>query len=122
LVHDLDNAGDSNVFYNQSSCDRDHESDSTNTTAPLISFIPQVPIGAILVTSRDRHAAFELIGEFGDVIPVNPMDRNESLSLLKTRLRIGTQMEEEAMQLLETLDYIPLAITQACAYIEKTHL
>lgn len=71
------------------------------------------------VTSRDRHAAFELIGEFSKVIPVNPMDRNESLCLLKTRLRIGMQMEEEALQLLETLDYIPLTITQACAYIRE---
>lgn len=46
------------------------------------------------------------------------MDENDALSLLRTKLSSIANMSD-AVKLLQALDYMPLAITQAAAYIEQ---
>ncbi|KAH7128722.1 kinesin light chain [Dendryphion nanum] len=88
------------------------------TAAPLSDFLPQSPNGAILVTSRSQDVAFRLTGSHGSIIKVKPMDVEDGLALLHKKLS-SVASKEGAVELLEVLDYMPLAITQAAAFIEQ---
>ncbi|GAB1311975.1 hypothetical protein MFIFM68171_02185 [Madurella fahalii] len=91
--------------------------DSTNSQ-PLIRCLPQCQHGSILVTSRSREAASELV-EDRDIIAVDPMDKEDALTLMRRKLsqhEVGDGMDELAT----ALEYMPLAIAQAAAYISQT--
>ncbi|EAU30101.1 predicted protein [Aspergillus terreus NIH2624] len=106
----LDNADDDGVFF------RDNPSDERG---PLVRFLPQVAHGSMLITSRNDRAARNLVGSDGDVITVQPMNEEESVALLKLRLLDPPSEEsrEDERALVQALEYIPLAITQAGSYI-----
>jgi hypothetical protein len=82
----------------------------------LSHFIPQTDNGSVLVTSRSREASYGLIGDYNNIIEVKPMEPAQAMTLLKTKLTTEC-MEETALELLKSLEYMPLAITQAAAYI-----
>ncbi|KAJ5565742.1 hypothetical protein N7535_007380 [Penicillium sp. DV-2018c] len=106
----LDNADDDGIFF------RDNES---HERGPLVRFLPQAAHGSILVTSRNGLAARNLVGNDGHVIVVQPMNVEECLALLRARisgLQPGESGEDEEA-LVQALEYIPLAITQAGSYI-----
>jgi tetratricopeptide (TPR) repeat protein len=115
----LDNADDSQLFLQPLSKNEDSGSNTANFKRSLLSFIPQVSHGKVLITSRDRTAAYDLVGNHDNLVKVDPMNVSESLSLLKTKLHIDPAMENDAIELLDTLEYMPLAITQAGAYIRQ---
>ena len=105
----LDNADDDGIFFigNQS-----------NQRGPLVSFLPQAAHGSMLITSRNGLAARNLAGSDGHVITVQPMNEEESLALLRARIPAPHSVEsgesvEDEKALVEALEYIPLAITQA---------
>ena len=111
----LDNADDARVLLDPQ---QDHTAKSPARVKPrLIDFIPQVPHGIVLVTTRDRTSGWALTGDYSTPIEVQSMDPVESLELLKGKLPI--ESENEAMELLEELEYVPLAISQAGAYIRE---
>ena len=115
----IDNADDLGVF----SCPLDRckgskDSVSRNTAAALLEFLPQSPNGSILITSRSRDVAFQLTGSYADIIKVQPMDQAHALALLRNKLE-GSFKQDDAVALTEALDYMPLAITQAAAYISQ---
>jgi hypothetical protein len=88
-------------------------------TAPkVIDFIPSSRNGSILITSRNREVAFELTGRYKHIIAVEPMNEAEAVRLLKNTL-VGDFPQDEMAGLAQTLDYMPLAITQAGALINK---
>jgi hypothetical protein len=47
------------------------------------------------------------------------MDEGQGLQLLRNKLQAMSHEEGAAVDLLRTLDYMPLAITQAAAYINR---
>ncbi|KAL5360970.1 hypothetical protein BJX96DRAFT_175795 [Aspergillus floccosus] len=106
----LDNADDDGVFF------RGNASDERGL---LVRFLPQAAHGFILVTSRNRFAARNLVGSDGDVITVQPMNEEESVALLRARLLDPPSGEsgEDERALVQALEYIPLALIQAAAYI-----
>ncbi|MCJ1471355.1 hypothetical protein MMC07_010003, partial [Pseudocyphellaria aurata] len=111
----LDNADDSTIF------SRPHKGGATSDTGAAVSlstFIPDSPNGSILVTSRSRDAALMLTGRLRDIIKVEPMDKHHALLLFGKKLHNGFD-KDDANELIHALDYIPLAITQATAYIKK---
>ena len=108
----LDNADDARVLLD---LPQDHT--SRNPARRLIDFIPQVPHGIVLVTTRDRTSGWALTGDYSTPIEVESMGPTESLELLKGKLSI--ESESEAMELLNELQYVPLAISQAGAYIRQ---
>jgi tetratricopeptide (TPR) repeat protein len=58
------------------------------------------------------------MGSHADIIKVSPMDREDALTLFQRRL--GQDFEQgDAAALVEALDYMSLAISQAAAYINK---
>ena len=115
----IDNADDLNVF----SCPSDRlkgskDDISSNAAATLLEFLPQSPNGSILITSRSRDVAFRLTGSYADIIRVHPMDQAHALALLRNKLE-GSFEQDDAVALVEALGYMPLAITQAAAYISQ---
>ena len=111
----LDNADDARVLLD---LQRDHTvGDVAPVMRRLIDYIPQVPHGIVLVTTRDRTSGWALTGDYSTPIEVVSMGPVESLELLKGKLRI--ESGSEAVELLRELEYVPLAISQAGAYIRE---
>jgi tetratricopeptide (TPR) repeat protein len=104
----LDNADDNSIFFS------DHISGERGA---LVKYLPQVAHGFILFTSRNRLAAQNLVGDWRHVIEIPPMDEAESLALLRKWIKPGQSTVEDETALVQALEYLPLAITQAGAYI-----
>ncbi|TVY62681.1 Nephrocystin-3 [Fusarium oxysporum f. sp. cubense] len=100
----LDNADDDEFFF-------DH-------TRPLESFLAQTPNGRILITSKNRTAAMNLVGPCGRILQVEPMDEEDALALLNARVPFSESNKADAKTLVQALECIPLAITHAAAYIK----
>ena len=116
----IDNADDDEVFF---AADEDNvgiaeKSAIPSHTRPLESFIPQTPNGTILITSRNETAAQNLVEPHGRVVKVEPMDEEDALALLNTRLPFSESSRADAKALVRALERIPLAITHAAAYIK----
>ncbi len=115
----LDNADDPTIFFN--TCEGGQKADADNSDcapASLATFLPQTQNGSILVTSRSRDAAFRLTGNDRDIIGVEPMKERHALKLFTKKFQ-GEFDEGDARGLLQALDYMPLAISQAAAYIKQ---
>ncbi|PGH36217.1 hypothetical protein GX50_00901 [[Emmonsia] crescens] len=113
----IDNADDAGVFLHLPNKNRDaEEHHHKHTTRYVSDFLPQTSNGSILITSRNRDAAYSLLGNYSDIISVTPMGQGDALSLLQKLAKYGID-DVIALELLEELDYIPLAIAQAAAYI-----
>ncbi|CAG7947031.1 unnamed protein product [Penicillium salamii] len=106
----LDNADNDDVFFG---------GNGSNQRGPLVRFLPQAAHGSILITSRNGRAARNLVGNDCHVIMVQPMNGEESLALLRARISAPQSGESggDERALVQALEYIPLAITQAAAYI-----
>jgi tetratricopeptide (TPR) repeat protein len=115
----IDNADDPSVLFGQPDRTKSSEcNDSTQASSCLADFLPQSPNGSILITSRNRDVAHRLTGSSSNIIKVEPMDQSDALALLHKKLQ-GDLSTDDAVELLQTLDYMPLAITQAAAYISQ---
>ena len=114
----IDNADDSSVFFPLHNRSQAHGADNLSQAAePLSDFLPQSLRGSILITSRNAELAYDLVGSRANIIEIKPMDEGDALALLQKKL--GFDADEKAAELLQALDYMPLAITQAAAYIEQ---
>ncbi|KAH8691820.1 hypothetical protein BGW36DRAFT_464476 [Talaromyces proteolyticus] len=85
------------------------------TDRPLREYLPQSENGSILITSRSREAALKLV-EQRDIIAIEPMDEAHALALFEKKLRKQDESQDIA-ELAAALEFIPLAIVQAAAYI-----
>ncbi len=111
----LDNADDARVLLD---FQQDHAArDVVPVKRRLIDYIPQVPHGIVIVTTRDRTSGLALTGDYSPPIEVESMDPVESLELLKGKL--PNESGSEAVELVKELEYVPLAISQAGAYIRE---
>ncbi|TVY72483.1 Kinesin light chain [Fusarium oxysporum f. sp. cubense] len=106
----LDSADDSDVLLRSTSRGSDNG-------RKLVEYLPQSPNGSILITTRNRDLAFRLIGTSRDIHEIGPMTQEEALKLLKNRLGILSDANAAA-DLVRSLDLVPLAISQAAAYIQ----
>ena len=111
----LDNVDDIEVFYPKRKRVR---GDSQDIPAPLAAFLPQSHNGSILITSRSKDVAVRLAGSYKNIKEVHAMDRGQALQLLRNKLEDASD-EDGAADLLNNLDYIPLAIAQAAAFINR---
>ena len=113
----VDNADDEAVFFDHTSQSR-MAGGSDQPTEPLCDYLPQSPSGSILITSRSQAVAHKLTGIHSSVIEVKPMDEDDALCLLHKKLGSAIA-REEAVRLTQALDSMPLAITQAAAFIRQ---
>ncbi|KAF1818247.1 uncharacterized protein K489DRAFT_391284 [Dissoconium aciculare CBS 342.82] len=102
----LDNADDIDYLVDRSESGR------------LIDCIPTCPHGAMIVTSRNRRAARRLVEEH-DTIDVDRMDEADAMTLVARKLRRITDTAGHR-QLVGALEYMPLAITQAAAFLQQS--
>ncbi|KAH6621584.1 P-loop containing nucleoside triphosphate hydrolase protein [Chaetomium sp. MPI-SDFR-AT-0129] len=112
----LDSADDGDVFYNV-----DHTSSATSSDTgdrrPFATYLPQSRNGSILITARNKDLASRLTGGRQNMIDVGPMAQADALTLLEKKL--GSPANPDvAADLVEALDLVPLAISQAAAYIQ----
>lgn len=110
----VDNADDSAVVF---SSPGDQPADSSGRMREALSeFIPQSRNGSILITSRNREVAYRLTGSDRDILPVGPMDETHALTLLQSKLHTRSDPWDE-LELVKAVDCMPLAVSQAAAYI-----
>jgi tetratricopeptide (TPR) repeat protein len=117
----VDNADDASVFFSPPLTAQAAGAARPGQAAELLSdFLPQSPNGSVLVTSRSRDVAYRLIGSHPSIFKVGPMEEGDALALLQKKLGLRADADidvEKARELLQALDRMPLAITQAAAYI-----
>ncbi|KAM0339923.1 hypothetical protein ACHAPU_010755 [Fusarium lateritium] len=92
---------------------------STNTEKGIYRSLPQSSQGRILFTTRYRKVAVSVAGR--NVVDVSAMSQHEATSYLKEALieEIPSSDEQVIDRLLGLLTYLPLAITQTAAYVNK---
>lgn len=108
----LDNADDLTLFGVRQATEQ-----STEQTTNLCEYIPR---GTVLWTSRDERIVGTLVGARRG-IEVARMTPDEVQNLLQITRNKETRKEEmETATLLEELQWLPLAISQAGAYMRRT--
>ena len=84
---------------------------------PMSAYLPQSQNGSILVTSRSQAVALKLVEE-KDILAVQPMAPSHALALFEKKLGPLGQGDDIA-DLAAALEFMPLAIVQAAAYISR---
>jgi tetratricopeptide (TPR) repeat protein len=112
----LDNADDAAVL--SPADDGGKLSSSSALQQHLSRYLPSSRYGSVLVTSRTKRAAMQVVEE-SDIIPIQPMHDAAAHTLLRKKLG-GIREEDDCIaKLATTLDYMPLALVQAAAYIRE---
>ncbi|KAK2763919.1 hypothetical protein FQN54_009538 [Arachnomyces sp. PD_36] len=109
----LDNVDDPDGLFGKAGTDA-----TGQETGCFANLLPQSSNGSILITSRRRDVSYRLTERVSDVVQVGPMDQSDSLTLFKKKLD-GDYDTDDGSELIQILDYMPLAIAQAAAYINQ---
>jgi tetratricopeptide (TPR) repeat protein len=113
----IDNADDADVFFSNTSQRR--LPDNSDPPVELLSdFLPQSSNGSILITSRDQKTAWKFVGSKSNISEVKPMDTDDAMALLKKKLGSDI-LRDETLRLIDALDSMPLALSQAAAFISQ---
>ncbi|KAH8698246.1 P-loop containing nucleoside triphosphate hydrolase protein [Phaeosphaeriaceae sp. PMI808] len=100
----LDNADDSEIVF------------GTNQLKGVVNYLPESEQGITLFTTRVREIAISLTR--GDVLELEQMSKEDAATFLTKSLIRQNLYDNTAMaELLDELAYLPLAITQAAAYL-----
>ncbi|KAH7016552.1 uncharacterized protein B0I36DRAFT_436186 [Microdochium trichocladiopsis] len=104
----IDNADDQELFF------------GSDDKAGIEEYIPESENGLILLTTRSRQVAVQFTQS--NIVDIEEMDSNEATLLLQKSLTQRQTPQDEALveDLLIQLTYLPLAITQAVAYLNQT--
>jgi hypothetical protein len=116
----LDNADDATMFTHIMDTTGQQPTQCKEGEAPhqsLLKYIPQTSKCSVLVTSRNSDAAARITGN-NSIINVGSMSETESIALLKAKLGYEP-LAVDSLELIQALGHIPLAITQAAAYISR---
>ncbi|KAH8726854.1 hypothetical protein GQ44DRAFT_704911 [Phaeosphaeriaceae sp. PMI808] len=122
----LDNADDAAVLSPQPSNSQksqaDDGSNSSNNSSGfrqhLSRYLPPSRYGSVLVTSRTKRAAVQVV-EDSNIIPIEPMDDAAAHALLHKKLGNKDNGNDVITELATALEYMPLALVQAAAYIRE---
>ncbi|KAI0382512.1 kinesin light chain [Hypomontagnella monticulosa] len=107
----VDNADDAHVLL---------DSLSPSEDIRLVDYLPRCRNGSIIFTTRNKKVAVDLAGSH--VLELEQIDEVEGKEFLEKRVLNKTLLECDACiisKFLEMLTYLPLAIVQAVAYINK---
>ena len=110
----LDNADDTETLFSAGTYTLIHESERP---AALFSYIPKSPKGSVIITTRDARVG-ERLADREKPISVRPLAVQEAERLLRFKLTQDREWgEADIAKLLDTLECLPLAITQAAAFM-----
>ncbi|CZR68085.1 related to kinesin light chain [Phialocephala subalpina] len=112
----LDNVDDAGFLIKDQSTSQDGHTkgDGGGNLQPLTVYLPRSLNGSILITTRSKSAARTLVDE-KNIIAIEPMSAPDALALLEKKLG----WHDDAVELAAVLEYMPLAIAQAAAYISQ---
>ena len=119
ILDNLDNLDDAEFFFEppQPAEHKASGGQANSFRRPLSKYFPVCSHGSTMVTTRSHRIARRLV-DHSKIITVNAMDKEQALTLLGKKL--GSQIAvEDAAQLAVELDYMPLAMVQAAAYIRQ---
>jgi uncharacterized membrane protein YccC len=85
---------------------------------PLREYLPHCERGSILVTTRNKETALKL-AELRDTVNVEPMDEAQALALF-VKKRGAHRDNSNVAELAAALEYMPLTVVQADAYITRS--
>jgi tetratricopeptide (TPR) repeat protein len=122
----LDNADDAGVLsplpINTQTSPADNggtgSSSSSALQQRLSTYLPPSTHGSVIVTSRTRCAAIQVV-EDSDVIPIEPMRDAAAHLLLYKKLGDKVNISNGIAELAAALEYMPLALVQAASYIRE---
>ena len=129
----VDNADDAGVLSARASdspkSPADNGGSADNSTGALAHhlsrYLPPSRHGSVLVTSRTKQAALQLV-EDSDVVLIEPMDDAAAHALLHKKLgdkgkKGGSNSDSinDVAELAAALDHMPLALVQAASYIGR---
>jgi tetratricopeptide (TPR) repeat protein len=105
----VDNADDADIFF------------GTAQLKGVVEYLPESETGIIVYTTRTPEVA-ELTR--GDVIELGAMDREDAVAFLTKSLIRKDLLRNDATtkELLDQLTYLPLAIAQAAAYLNRNRI
>nr|POF18034.1 vegetative incompatibility protein het-e-1 [Quercus suber] len=107
----LDNVDDANFLLEPQMI-----ADEAQLTQRRLDYIPSCDHGSVMITTRSRSEALKMRLYNEDVVSVMPMSEDEAEMLLVSKLGYRSA---EGRQLVQALERMPLAITQAAAYIRE---
>ncbi|MCK5308184.1 MAG: TIR domain-containing protein, partial [Zetaproteobacteria bacterium] len=87
--------------------------DNAGEKAEVLEYLPRTSLGHVIITSRNPNWRGT-----ANPLPVQVMEPSEAVDFLNKRT--GQTDKTGAALLAETLDYLPLALEQAGAYIEQS--
>lgn len=116
----LDNVDNETVFSSTGGSIRPDKPVISEEFHGLQRYLPQVSHGSILVTSRNRVAARDITNEDDCIILVDRLPDEDAFSLLRKKLPSDKSPDNDFKDLLGLLENLPLAITQAAAYISRS--
>ncbi|KAB5513474.1 hypothetical protein GE09DRAFT_1067201 [Coniochaeta sp. 2T2.1] len=119
-VH-LDNADNLAAFEVASACRVGRRQPGAEKRHSLCDFVPRGPAGTVLWTSRDKQIGGNLVGA-RRATHVGGMTEGEARTLLEAVRgeETGETEAQDAAVLLAELERLPLAVSQAAAYMRRT--
>jgi tetratricopeptide (TPR) repeat protein len=118
----LDNADDQEMFFGSSDCSTSQDV-LQRQLGPLAQYLPRSTHGSTLITTRNRRVG-ERFAERDKPIVVLPLETEDAKVMLRLRLpdHLAWTTAAEVLELLESLQTLPLAISQAASYISEEEL
>ena len=114
----LDNVDDAGFLFNTSVSGQGGAADSSSTVRSMREYLPQSESGSILITTRSKEAALKLVDQ-RNIISVEPMNEADALVLFQKKLGAQEDSDNDIAELAAELEFMPLAIVQAAAYISQ---
>lgn len=108
----LDNVDDAHVVL-----DAPGNGQSSKLRGRRIDFFPSCDHGSVLITSRYRHVAIKVV-RYKAIIRIEALDEQRAQSLIVNKLQ-AKHDQNDVVKLVQALGCMPLALTQAAAYINR---
>ena len=113
----LDSADDLDLFFTKSS-----KGVKQDTKPQMSRFIPRSSLGTVIITTRDKRVA-ERLADRQAPVQVLPMSGLEARDLLRSKLPEELVLDAtEVAALVDALGHLPLAISQAAAFITENSM
>lgn len=114
----LDNADDRDLWLGP----QKKGAQTNSAFMPLIHHLPRCIAGRLLITTRDSQLGHQLLERKQQALLISRLGPEEAQFLLSAKLSDQQLNPEDLNDLARELEYLPLTITQAAAYLEQTEI
>ncbi|MCJ1350988.1 MAG: hypothetical protein MMC33_000970 [Icmadophila ericetorum] len=118
----IDNADNTEEFFQTGKVEcHGPELPTAEQMSHKLSFhVPNCAHGSVLVTTRTKEAAVKFASQ--GLIAIDTMSQKESVDLLSKAMEVGDYDQSHTDELASILGNLPLALSQAAAYIQENSL